>query len=421
MSIGSAEFQKKLLSVLSRNKLFCLKTIPLIKESYFTREDIKSSFSLISSFVKEYKSVPSKDTCLDYAVRNGADKYLLSFIGGVYDDEVSDFEYIMVNAVNFIKVQEWKSLQIEMDDLIKNNMLDEVQRRAMEISNIGVGKGKDDYDYLGLMDDRFTRDMEKSRTVGTGISGIDEFLDRGGLGEGELGLIAAPPNSGKSTMLVTLGKNCLLSGHNVYHFTEELSDRKTARRYDQCILGVTKDEIYRLPRRSRNRLKEILDEIKSRLIIREHPSKSTTVSVLDEEIDMMANKYGMSPDLIIVDYADLMLPSRKYEDRRFELEDIYMNLRGLAQKKVSRVWTASQSGTETLKGVRHIGMEHLSESIIGKAAIVDVMISINQTIEQKKLRRGSLFIAKNRDDERDVSVPVYVDWSRMVIRNISSE
>ncbi len=55
---------------------------------------------------------------------------------------------------------------------------------------------------------------------------------------------------------------------------------------------------------------------------------------------------GFVPDVLIVDYADIMRSSNKYNERRFELELIYQELRNIAIQFNIPVITATQLNRE---------------------------------------------------------------------------
>lgn len=416
MRIGNDDFQCLVISLLLKDQIFCIKTVRYLKEEYFGREDTQDVFALIKDYAEKYNTPPTKSILVDFAEREGADTRLIKEIGRIHGLELQA-EYVRDKVVEFARSQEWRNFSVDINDLVKRSAFDELQSRAADIAHIGTSKDKDVYDFFEYVDSRVKRE-DAFQAIGTGIRGIDDCLDSGGLGDGELGLIIAPPSGGKSTGLINIGKNGIMHGYNVFHFTEEMSDRKTAKRYDQCLLGMTKQEVLRTPRRVINRITEIAEETKRKLYIKEHPSNTCSIAMLHKEVEVMIDQYGVHPDMVIVDYADLLLPSRHYTERRFELEDIYRGLRGLGQRINTRVWSGSQTQASTIKGTKNIGMEHLAESIVGKAAIVDLVISINQSIDQKKMKRGELFIAKNRDDERDISVPVCIDWSRTQISDL---
>lgn len=104
------------------------------------------------------------------------------------------------------------------------------------------------------------------------------------------------------------------------------------------------------------------------------PAYSLTVEALDAYLDDFEQK-GYIPDVIIVDYADIMMPSEK-GDYRNQLDGIWKRLRGLAQKRKALVVTASQSGRSSID--KDVDATDIAEDI-RKIAHVTSMVSLNQT------------------------------------------
>ena len=230
----------------------------------------------------------------------------------------------------------------------------------------------------------FPRDEDKLRperdgmAVATGIELFDSVM-RGGLPGGSLGLVVAPPNHGKSSLMISIAKQALLAGVSVAHFTLEMTIEQTYRRYKPVTRGPR--------RRSR-----------APLTVVGRASGSLTVQGIHEDIRQICQD-GFRPGLIVVDYAALLRAPRQFDQKRHELAEIFKELRGLAQQLDVPVWTAHQSnraGMESdYKSRRVIGIEDLAECF-EIAAIVDVMLSINATNEERESDIARLFLAKNR-------------------------
>jgi replicative DNA helicase len=107
---------------------------------------------------------------------------------------------------------------------------------------------------------------------------------------------------------------------------------------------------------------------------------------------------GFKPDIIIDDYPDLLRPAKHYEDKRFELSDIYTACRDISDKFRIPFWGASQSRRESLSK-EIITMQDIAEDI-GKAAIADTIVALCQTWEEEQAEQCRLFIAKLRDGSR---------------------
>jgi replicative DNA helicase len=94
---------------------------------------------------------------------------------------------------------------------------------------------------------------------------------------------------------------------------------------------------------------------------------------------------GFFPDIIIIDYADVMAPSEK-TDYRNQIDGIWKRLRALAQKRKAVVFTASQTNRGAIS--REVETEDVAEDI-RKIAHVTSMISISKT---KYCKKNSLAI-----------------------------
>ena len=192
------------------------------------------------------------------------------------------------------------------------------------------------YDYLADFEARF---IKKARDpVTTGWKDIDD-ISKGGLGKGELGVVVAPTGAGKSMVLVHLGAQALKAGKNVLHYTLELADTVVGGRYDAAITGV---ELKNLTVFKEKIYDEIRD-IQGKLIVKEYPTRSASIQTIKNHIEKLKRR-NFSPDMIIVDYGDLIRPENSRKDeKRHQLETIYEELRGIAQICECPLWTASQT------------------------------------------------------------------------------
>ena len=78
------------------------------------------------------------------------------------------------------------------------------------------------------------------------------------------------------------------------------------------------------------------------LFIKEFPTCWATVNNIRAHVEKL-NARGFKPDLIIIDYADILRSTRQYDAKRFELQLIYQELRAYASEIDVPIWTASQS------------------------------------------------------------------------------
>jgi replicative DNA helicase len=125
-------------------------------------------------------------------------------------------------------------------------------------------------------------------------------------------------------------------------------------------------------------------------------------------------KRGIKPDMVIVDYADLLKPVKSYGEKRHDLEGIYEELRSIAQTYECPVWTCSQTNRGGLNA-EVITMESISEAF-NKCFVADFIFSLSRTAQDKQANTGRFFIAKNRNGPDGLVFPIFMDTSNVSIK-----
>ena len=256
----------------------------------------------------------------------------------------------------------------------------------------------------------FERRFElKSRNpISTGWDKINS-ITQGGLGVGELGVVIAPTGVGKSMVLVHLGAEALKEGKTVVHYTLELGDTVVASRYDSCITGIGLSDLYG----RKDDIYEQVQEVPGRLIVKEYPTKTATTGTITNHLEKLIAR-GINPDVVIIDYGDLLRPIDKRKEKRNELESIYEEMRALAQIYGCPVWTASQTNRSGLNA-EVITMESISEAF-NKCFVADFICTISRTIEDKNTNEGRMFVAKNRNGPDGIVFPIFMETRNVKIK-----
>lgn len=261
------------------------------------------------------------------------------------------------------------------------------------------------YDYLIDFEERFLKRSRNPMTTGWKI--IDD-ITKGGLGRGELGVVIAPTGAGKSMALVHLGAQIVKEGKNVVYYTLELQDTVVASRFDSCITSVKLQDLHSF----KDLIYDQVKELEGKLIVKEYPTKSANVNKLKQHLEKL-RRSGFEPDLICVDYGDLLQPISSYKEKRIELETIYEDLRGMAQEFECPVWTASQTNRSGLNA-EVVTMESISEAF-NKCFVADLIFTLSRTITDKNNNTGRIFVAKNRNGPDGIVYPIFMDTSNIKI------
>jgi hypothetical protein len=317
---------------------------------------------------------------------------------------VEDVEYVKATALDFCKKQKLKEAIMKSVGLLKTSSFDEIKEVIDGAMKLGLDNNHG-YDYLLDFEERF---LLKSRNpMATGWKTIDDII-KGGLGRGELGVVIAPTGAGKSMALVHLGAQAVKAGKNVVYYTLELLDTMVAARFDSCITGVKLQDLTKF----KDLIYDDVKDLEGRLIVKEYPTKSANVNKLKQHLEKLRFA-GFEPDLIIVDYGDLLSPISSYKEKRIELETIYEDLRGLAQEFECPLWTASQTNRSGLNA-EVVTMESISEAF-NKCFVADFIFTLSRTITDKSNNSGRIFVAKNRNGPDGIVYPIFMDTSNIKI------
>ncbi len=319
----------------------------------------------------------------------------------------TDLEFVKSDFEIWRQRQEIKTAILNSVKYLENNDFDSIKLAIDSAFKSMILKDKS-LDYLTDIDYRYTTESEKEK-IPTGWGVIDE-LTSGGLPKGKFGIIMAPTGIGKTWVLCHLGAAALKRGKNVIHYTMELDDVYTAHRYDTILTGISSSELkYNIPE-----IKKKLSKITSgKLTIEEYPPSTLSITALEASIDkhiLLGNK----PDLIILDYPELMkieYNSKTREDQT--LGEFYKDLRGLFGRKDVAGWGADQTNRGgSSKDV--IENDSISNSF-AKLFVVDFLLTVSRRPRDKEENTARFFVSKSRLSIDGISYPAKFDTSKGII------
>ena len=131
--------------------------------------------------------------------------------------------------------------------------------------------------------------------------------------------------------------------------------------------------------RATKKMKAIKRMVKAEMKICYLPPDITTLRDIRGVLSSWEKK-GFVPDILGIDYADLLNSEEKMEHRH-RLDSVWKGLKRLSQEKSCLVVTASHSGKESFE--KKIKEKHVSEDY-RKMNHVDKMIGLNQTEQEKE-------------------------------------
>ncbi len=325
-----------------------------------------------------------------------------------------DVKYVKEKILDFCKRQAFKEALEKSVELISEDKFDHVLTLMKNAVSIGLPNSTG-HDFFEDIEARFVKINRAA--CPTGIPRLDSpDILNGGLGRGEIGIVTANTGVGKSHWLVAMGANAMRFGKNVLHYTFELTEQAVGLRYDSNMCGINSSEVI-------NQKERVIDFYEKnpdlgRLIIKEYPTNSASVITIRNHIDKLMLR-GFKPNVLIIDYADIMRSTRAYDSLRHELKLIYEELRNLAMEMNIPIWTASQANRDSSNS-DIVGLENMSEAY-GKAMVADFVVTLSRKPMEKATGSGRLFVAKNRAGKDGVVFPIHIDTSMSKIDILNEE
>ena len=399
-------FQIKTITSLLTDRAFCQQVSDILFPEFFESEQNAWIVNQILKYFSEFKSVPTLEVFtvkladVDNAVTKTAIKAALTEVYRYAGAE--DLAFIKERVLDFCKNQCIKNAILKSVDLLGNGEYDQIKTQIDAAMKSGADRNIG-YEFMSGIADRYTTNARN--TIPTCWPLINE-LAGGGFGAGEMVVFVAPPGIGKSTTMMNIGAYAVQKGLRVVHYTMELSEQYTAQRYDAIITGIATQNLQLHVDEVESTLKK---KVTGDLIIKYYPTKSASVNTLRAHLDQLI-LVGKKPDMIIVDYADLLKSTGRTKEKTHEdLEIIYEELRGIAGEYGIPLYTASQSNRSSADSEVVTGDQIASS--FAKVMVGDFIISLSRRATDKISGTGRFFVIKNRFGPDGMTLPSKINMS----------
>ena len=396
-------FQTKVISSLLKNKKFLLNIRDVVTPDYFDNQAHQWLVETITKYFDKWHATPTLDI-LHIEVKKIENEVLKTTVveqlKEAYKTSNEDADYVEAEFSNFCKNQQLKKALLTSVDLLQSGMYDDI--RALVDNALKAGMDKNlGHEYEKDVEDRYRE--EYRNPIATPWPVINGLL-QGGLGGGDLGLIFGGPGGGKSWSLVALGAAAIQAGFNVNHYTLELSEAYVGKRYDACFTNISVSMI----QEHRTNVESVVSKLTGKLVIKEYPMGKATISTIESHIQKCRD-LDQSPDLILIDYIDLLRADRVSKERKEEIDDVYMATKGLARELNLPIWSVSQvnragANDNIIEGDKAAGSYN-------KMMITDFALSLSRRRQDKASGTGRFHVMKNRYGMDGVTYSAVIDTS----------
>jgi len=402
ISIYGTAFQVKVISSLLTDLNFLQTSSDILSGVIFDSDSHAWLCDEVIEYFIKHKTVPTLDV-LKIQINEIEDKVLQVAIIDTLRDvwkniESTDLDFVKEKCLDFCRNQALKNAILESVNLLENQDYDGI--KSLIDKSMSVGMERDiGHEYITSLEERLSDSVRM--VVPTGWDIIDEVMD-GGLGAGELGVIVAPAGIGKTWMLQSIGASGMQRGLTVVHYSLELNQTYVGLRYDTVFTGITTSNI----KFYKEDVQKKIDQLKGNLYVKYYPTRSATVQTLNAHLKQLEMQ-SIKPDMVIVDYADIVKPIGTFREKRHSIGDNYERLRELAGEFEIPVWTASQANRSELEE-DVIDASKVSEDY-SKVMTSDFVMSISRKVEDKISNTARCHVIKNRFGVDGMTYPMMMN------------
>jgi replicative DNA helicase len=411
-------FQEQLAAHYLRDDVFVQMAGSLVSPDHFQNETLAVLVSVQAEYLQRYDACCTLKTFIQVLKRMVAakrvkiadDQELKRLLGAIWKDPLADRAFVVDTIAEFARTQALSNATIVIADALDKDDMVAINKALSvleEAKGVGVVDGQRAVDFKATLQARLT--MRVARATGTmtyggittGLKDLDKCLTpHSGWGRGELSILMGPPKSGKTAALLTFAKNAAEAGQNVYYASCEVSDVILTDRIDANISGVPLKEID-------TRINDVDTSVSAwasssttgQLIVEHFPIRTLKVTDLKRILKRFESQ-GIVFDLVVVDYGDILSPEDRTIDKRFQLSQIFQDLRAIATTMNVALLTATQTNKEgTKKAARNVTDGTDVAEDYEKVRTADVLITINATPEDRSNGQVVLYFSEMRNAE----------------------
>lgn len=304
-----------------------------------------------------------------------------------------NYDWLMDEFERFSRHKALERAILASTDLLEEGDYGPVEKLVKDAIQISLNKDMGT-DYFQDPRNRLMSLKQSNGQISTGWPSVDKKL-YGGFNRGELNIFAAASGGGKSLFLANLAVNWASMGLNVIYFTFELSESLVCMRLDSMITGIATREIFRNIDDVELKVK-MTGKNAGNIQVKYLPS-GKNCNDLRSYLKEYQIKKGHKPDVILIDYLDLMMPlSVKISPSDLFVKDKYVSeeIRNLSMETNCITVTASQLNRAAVEEIE-FDHSHIAGGL-SKIMTADNVIGIFTSRAMKERGRYQIQFMKTR-------------------------
>jgi replicative DNA helicase len=384
-------FQTKVLGLLLTDRKFLVDISDSVTDEYFENTARKWIVNRLNKYFDEFHTTPTMEALQIEVKKEDNEVLKIAVIEELKEaykmaDQSQDKEYIEQEFLKFCQNQQMKKAIMTSVDLLNDGDYESI-RTLISKAIVTSQEKNTGHDYELDVESRYRPDDR--RVIPTPWPQINS-ITQGGYGKGDLIIFFGGPGSGKSWAAISMALEAVKLNCNVVYYTLELGEGYVGQRFDANLLGIPVDQ---LPMH-RVKIEEATKGLAGKLIIKEFPPKRASLDDIERHLDQLWNQHNFKPNVIFIDYLDLLRNRRSRVERKDDLDDIYTDAKGLAKELGIPIVSPSQvnrsgAADKVVEGDKAAGS-------YDKIMIGDIIISTSRLRKDKVDNTSRWHIIKNR-------------------------
>lgn len=387
------KLEKKFLAYLFKDKRYIALAFSRIKKEHLPLTNY--IYALLTGYYNRFHGIITDEIVDTMFKKKNIDedtivkyKTLINEIKNIHVNDESEFEAIINELKDFRKRENFVDIAkniIELNPIeCSNDKLEEMQEEVKK-QMLNITSADSTVKEQGLLSESIKQRKEEYykkknnpellQFIKSGFRTIDE--KEGGFRPSELVYVIGRKGDGKSVLMLNFAFSAWLQGKNVILYSLEMSKADYERRFDSRASGVSTNglKMGKLTEVEERVYDKYLADLENgicngkkvgKLYIVDCPG-GCTPAFIEAETENAEQLLDIKFDMIISDYAGIMRPNVKVNEKRHEQGQIALDLKRIARNKNCVVISAAQmtrKGKEesSAKDGGQISTEHVAES-----------------------------------------------------------
>ena len=319
----------------------------------------RTAFNVYKTLYDKYGTRPNLDAIGVSLQKEKLGEAEFSDILEVFDeafetkDDLPDFEWLVDETESYVRDKKvynaiYNSIGIiEGDDSkFDKNAIPSLLQEALNVS-FNETLGMDFYDDAEARYNFYTSEEELIKVPTDALT----TLMNGGLRKKTLSALLGFTNTGKSALMAFMAGEMMKMGYNVLYITLEMAEELVHQRVDANLLDIRMDDFKDMKKEDfMSKIQKVKSKTAGKLYVKEYPTSSAHTGHFRHFIRELKQKRNFSPDVVFVDYINIMASSRYKSlsgvNSYSYIKAIAEELRGLAVELQTPFFTATQTNRD---------------------------------------------------------------------------